>query len=106
HHAVSRGGGDPSPALAHPICSLRGRGKHAARARRWGRAHHGEILVQASRLVEAGALVPLVDPRRFSLASVESAHNSLRNRDAQGKTFVDLGGAAHDETFLYVLEGR
>ena len=55
-----------------------------------GRAHHGDILAQAMRLVEAGELVPLIDPRRFSLASVESAYNALGERDAQGKIIVDL----------------
>src|SRR5262245_9251502 len=62
-----------------------------------GRAHHGGILAQATRLVEAGELVPLIDPRRFSLASVESAYNALRDHDAQGKIIVDLAGAAHGD---------
>src|SRR5262245_10713382 len=65
-----------------------------------GRAHHGDILAQATQLVEAGELVPLIDQRRFTLASVESAYNALRDRDAQGKIIVDLRGAAHDEKFL------
>jgi NADPH2:quinone reductase len=69
------------------------------------RAHHGDILAQATRLVEAGELVPLIDPRRFSLASVESAYKALRDGDAQGKIVVDLAGAAHSETFLGALEG-
>ena len=55
-----------------------------------GRAHHGDILAQATQLVEAGELVPLIDPRRFSLTSVESAYNALGDRDAQGKIIVDL----------------
>jgi Zinc-binding dehydrogenase len=58
-----------------------------------------DILAQATRLVEAGELVPLIDPRRFSLASVESAYNALRDRDAQGKIIVDLPGTAHGETY-------
>ena len=70
-----------------------------------GRAHHGDILAQATRLVEAGELVPLVDPRRFSLASVESAYNAVRDRDAQGKIIVDLAGAAHGEKFRDALAG-
>src|SRR5262249_9098840 len=60
-----------------------------------GRAHHGDILAQATRLVEAGELIPLVDPRRFSLASVESAYDALGDRDAQGKIIVDLDSGAH-----------
>lgn len=30
-----------------------------------GRAHHGEIMMQATRLVETSKLVPRLDPRRF-----------------------------------------
>src|SRR5262249_38809126 len=65
-----------------------------------GRGHHGDILAQATRLVEAGDLVPLIDPRRFSLASVESAYNALGHRDAMGKIIVDLAGGTHDEKLL------
>jgi NADPH2:quinone reductase len=57
-----------------------------------GRAHHGDILAQATWLVEAGELVPLIDPRRFSLASVESAYAALRDREAQGKIIIDVAG--------------
>jgi Zinc-binding dehydrogenase len=64
-----------------------------------------DILAQATRLVEAGELVPLIDPRRFSLASVESAYNALRDGDAQGKIIVDLPGTARGETFIDALEG-
>src|SRR5277367_3163605 len=32
-----------------------------------GRAHHGEILREATRLTEAGKIVPQLDPRRFTL---------------------------------------
>jgi hypothetical protein len=39
----------------------------------------------------------LIDRCRFSLASVESAYNALRNGDAQGKIIVDLGGGAHGD---------
>ena len=52
------------------------------------------------QLVEAAELVPLIDSRRFSLASVESAYNALRDRDEQGKIIVDLADAAHGEKFL------
>ena len=55
-----------------------------------GRAHHGDILAQAAALVEAGKLTPLVDPRRFSLASVERAYDAVRDRTAQGKIIIDL----------------
>ena len=35
-----------------------------------GRAHHGEILAEATRLAEAGQLTPSLDPRRFTLETV------------------------------------
>ena len=35
-----------------------------------GRKHHGDILAEATRLAEAGQLVPTLDPRRFTLATV------------------------------------
>jgi NADPH:quinone reductase-like Zn-dependent oxidoreductase len=54
------------------------------------RVHHGHILAQATRLVQTGELIPLIDPRRFSLASVESAYKAVLDRDAQGKIIVDL----------------
>src|SRR5215831_10149418 len=60
-----------------------------------GRVHQGDVLSQATRLVEAGQLVPLIDQRRFTLASVESAYNALQNGDAQGRIIVDLGGGEH-----------
>jgi len=61
------------------------------------RAHHADILAQATWLVEARELVPWIDPRRFSLASVEAAYDALRDGDAQGKIIVDLAGAARGE---------
>ena len=38
-----------------------------------GRAHHGEILSQATRLAEAGQLLPFLDARRFTLNTIEEA---------------------------------
>jgi len=37
----------------------------------------------------------LTDPRHFSLTSVESAYEALRDRAAQGKIIIDLSGDAH-----------
>jgi NADPH:quinone reductase-like Zn-dependent oxidoreductase len=58
-----------------------------------GRAHHGEILREATRLAEAGALAPRVDPRRFTLATVADAYLAMGARNAAGKLVVDLPGA-------------
>ncbi len=55
-----------------------------------GRAHHGEIMREATRLIEAGKLVPLVDTRRFMLETVGDAYALIRDRAAKGKLIVDV----------------
>ncbi|MGY3119019.1 NADPH2:quinone reductase [Bradyrhizobium sp. S3.14.4] len=55
-----------------------------------GRAHHGEIMAEATRLVEAGKLAPLVDARRFTLESVGDAYALIRHHAAKGKLVVDI----------------
>lgn len=55
-----------------------------------GRAHHGEILREAARLVDAGLLVPQLDERRYSLDEVAEAHAAIENRTARGKLVVDV----------------
>jgi NADPH:quinone reductase len=55
-----------------------------------GRAHHGEILREATRLIEAGKVAPRVDPRRFTLSEVGEAYRALENNDAAGKIVVDV----------------
>jgi NADPH:quinone reductase-like Zn-dependent oxidoreductase len=55
-----------------------------------GRAHHGEIMSEATRLAEAGQLRPRLDPRRFGLAAVAEAHAAIEDRSAQGKIVVDI----------------
>jgi len=55
-----------------------------------GRAHHGEIMAEATRLVEAGKLAPLVDARRFTLESVGDAYALIRDHAAKGKLVVDF----------------
>lgn len=59
-----------------------------------GRAHHGDILEQATRLVEAGKVVPLVDPGHFSLESVCDAYRAIKQRTARGKLIVDIETSA------------
>jgi NADPH2:quinone reductase len=54
-----------------------------------GRAHHGEILREATKLVEAGRLVPRLDPRRFTLSSIGEAYAAQRDR-AAGKVVIDV----------------
>jgi NADPH:quinone reductase-like Zn-dependent oxidoreductase len=55
-----------------------------------GRAHHGEILRQATRLIEAGKLAVRVDPRHFSLETTADAYRSLKDGTAAGKLVVEL----------------
>lgn len=55
-----------------------------------GRAHHGEIMAEATRLAEAGKLVPLLDSRHFTLESVGEAYALIRDHAAKGKLVVDV----------------
>jgi NADPH2:quinone reductase len=55
-----------------------------------GRAHHGEILNHATRLAEAGELLPKLDPRRFTLDTVEDAHRAITEGSARGKLVIDI----------------
>src|ERR1700760_912435 len=55
-----------------------------------GRAHHGEIMREATRLADSGQLRPRLDQRRFTLSSVADAHAAIEDRSAQGKIIVDI----------------
>ncbi len=55
-----------------------------------GRAHHGDILREATRLIEAGLVAPRVDPRHFTLATVAEAYRAVENNDTAGKIVVEL----------------
>lgn len=55
-----------------------------------GRAHHGDILRQATRLIEAGQLSPRVDPRRFSLGALDDAYRAVAEGGLQGKAVIDM----------------
>lgn len=57
-----------------------------------GRAHHGEILREATRLAEQGQLRTHLDPHRFSLAQAEQAYQLIESGKAAGKVAVDVGG--------------
>jgi len=54
------------------------------------RAHHGDILKRIAPLVEAGALMPNLDPQQFSLAEVSDAYRLLESRQAKGKVVVEI----------------
>lgn len=55
-----------------------------------GRAHHGEILRQATQLVEANLLRPVVDPRQFTLDTALAAHEAAEQGTAVSKIVIDL----------------
>ncbi len=56
-----------------------------------GRKHHGDILREATKLAEAGKVMPRVDPRRFALESVDEAYRIFKERGALGRLVVDIG---------------
>ena len=53
-----------------------------------GREHHGEILREATRLAEAGKIVPRLDPRQFTLETVCDAYRALTAGPVAGKLVV------------------
>ncbi len=57
-----------------------------------GRAHHGDILREATRLAEMGKITPKLDPRRFTIETAGDAYRALKTRDAKGKLVVDVAG--------------
>ena len=59
-----------------------------------GRAHHGEILTEATRMAEAGQLSPSLDPRRFTLDGVGDAYQLIADGQALGKLSIDIEDAA------------
>ena len=56
-----------------------------------GRVHHGGILREATTIVEAGKLMPLMDPRHFTMGTVEDAYAALESRTGKGKIVLDIG---------------
>ena len=56
-----------------------------------GRTHHGEILREATKLIEAGKIVPRLDPRHFSLETIDDAHAAVESGHVAGKIVVDVG---------------
>lgn len=55
-----------------------------------GREHHGAILSEATRLAEAGQLMPKLDPRTFDLSTAAEAHALIETRGAEGKLVIDV----------------
>ena len=55
-----------------------------------GRAHHGDIMREATKLAEAGKLKPLVHAERYTLDTAIDAHNAVENGTALGKAVVEI----------------
>jgi len=56
-----------------------------------GRARHGEILAEATRMAEGGLLLTKLDPRRYTLETVRDAYRALKG--GGGKIVVDVNPA-------------
>ena len=56
-----------------------------------GREHHGAILREAAKLVDAGNIAPRIDPRRFTLETVADAYRAIESGPFAGKIVVDIG---------------
>ncbi|MEA1673625.1 zinc-binding dehydrogenase [Nitrospirillum sp. BR 11163] len=74
------------------VVSALGWGSHALAPLLTGvdRAHHGEILAQVTTLVEAGKLLPRLDPRAYTLDGVAEAHAGITDHSAKGKIVVSI----------------
>ncbi len=55
-----------------------------------GRGTHGAILTALARLVDAGAVTPLLDDTSFTLDQVGDAHARLTSGQAIGKVVIDI----------------
>jgi NADPH2:quinone reductase len=54
------------------------------------RAHHGEIMRAATRLVESGKLAPVVDSGQFDLGSAQQAYELVTSGAARAKVVVEI----------------
>ncbi|WP_017028055.1 zinc-binding dehydrogenase [Vibrio breoganii] len=54
------------------------------------REEHGHILAELAKIAEAGALVPVVDPKTFDLSQAGDAHAHLASGQAIGKVVVNV----------------
>lgn len=54
------------------------------------RANHGHILREVAQMVEAGRLVPRMDPRRFDLDTAMEAHELVGAGRNEGKVVVEI----------------
>lgn len=55
------------------------------------RKHHGEIMAEATALIEAGKLVPRLDETRYTMETVAEAYGAMKGRTTKGKVVVEIG---------------
>jgi NADPH2:quinone reductase len=55
-----------------------------------GRANHGAIMREATRLVEEGKIRVSMDPRRFGFDTAAEAYQAMTDGSAKGKLVVDI----------------
>lgn len=53
--------------------------------------HHGHALQAAAALADAGQLLPRLDDERFTLETINDAHDAVESHRAAGKVVVDVG---------------
>ncbi|MET3528525.1 zinc-dependent alcohol dehydrogenase family protein [Phenylobacterium koreense] len=71
-----------------------------------GRAHHGEILREISRLADRGQLRPVLDPTRFVFAEAAAAHDWIAGRRSTGKVVVEISADATDRAAPPLRKGE
>jgi NADPH:quinone reductase len=59
-----------------------------------GRAHHGDILREATRLAEADQIRPKLHPRHFDFSTVDEAYQLVGEGTASGKVIIDVAWRA------------
>jgi NADPH:quinone reductase len=55
------------------------------------RRHHGEIMSEATALIEAGKLKPMIEPTHYSFENIEDAYRAVAEGKAKGKVIVNVG---------------
>jgi NADPH2:quinone reductase len=54
-----------------------------------GRAHHGDIMAEATKLADAGKLVPVMSSQRFTFADANAALDLVESGRSGGKVVVE-----------------
>jgi NADPH2:quinone reductase len=54
------------------------------------REHHGDIMREATKLIEAGLVTPLLDKREFTLDNVLDAYTAIEQQTAVGKLVINV----------------